>query len=119
MKLTPEYIKLVSCKEIQDRWVILKGEKYIYPKYPETEYLIYGDGMNVDRSDIIFLPSLEWLMNECEKEIEKIENYKIAWNFIDEELQRWMQDNPSSYPNRLTAWAEYLLHLIRENKTGG
>jgi len=101
--MNKKFRKLVDCPEIQDRY---------FPA-DDTPKSLGIDG--------VYYPSLEWLMNECEKEIMKKFNWddEVEWWIIDNYFALYLDCTVKKYEyryDRKTAWAEYLLRLIRGGK---
>jgi len=95
--MNKKFIGLVNCPEIEDRYCPDDDNPHSYG----LEEVCY--------------PSLEWLKNECR---ELLNQDETRWWVVNDIFADWLMnkyDNPNA-PDEKTAWAEYLLHLIKENK---
>jgi len=137
--MNKDFIKLVGCPEIQSRWKIRRDDKVMITCNQGKEYwsedridffnienktvFLMEHGNNYKVSELIFLPSLGWLINECEKEIVKahyVEKYCVDWRSTYGDFIEWDDNRSDKSFNKeqdhKTVWVEYLLYLIRGNQ---
>jgi len=112
--MNKEYIKIVSDPRIQERWSWEFGDYVIDTKNGIKEFISFGN-CTLNQSFFIFLPSLEWLKKECMiiSNERDWENSNIGFDEWFNERAKYGLDIDHS---EKTAWAEYLLFLVKENE---
>ena len=123
MEFKKGFIKDAKNIEIQNRWQPALGDFVIYKN--EVTPIVLSHSMiptliDIFRNDYTFLPTIGWLLYECEFEYLKGTPESNGWNMvICDFLSWWEKYNADNFINDTeieSGLLTYLLCLIKENK---